>query len=132
MVAYSFQARFCEPIDLGTKGGTIRNGRKRHARPGEEMQLYTAMRTKHCRLVARKTCLSTEPIELTFGVRPFFMLPSHPRKQAWWSSVARDAFAIFDGFRAWDEMEAFWRETHSAREFKGVHIRWLPLPKDLL
>ena len=63
----------------GTKGGTIRAARKRsyyqkpgahrpagHARVGEELQLYTGMRTKHCRLIARKTCVAVEPITLVF------------------------------------------------------------------
>ena len=30
------------------------------------MQLYTGMRTKHCRLIARKTCVAVEPITLVF------------------------------------------------------------------
>jgi len=35
MVAYSFRARFREPILVGAKRQTIRADRKRHARPGE-------------------------------------------------------------------------------------------------
>jgi hypothetical protein len=58
MVAYSFKERFAEPILNGTKGGTIRASRKGplraatggHAKPGEELQLYTDMRTRNCRL----------------------------------------------------------------------------------
>lgn len=52
MVAYSFKRQFGPPILAGTKGGTIRNDRKRHARPGEELQLYHGMRTKSCTLIA--------------------------------------------------------------------------------
>lgn len=39
MVAYSFRKRFGPPILAGTKAQTIRADRKRHARPGEEVQL---------------------------------------------------------------------------------------------
>ncbi|MFK5597639.1 hypothetical protein ACFZ8E_11600 [Methylobacterium sp. HMF5984] len=51
MVAYSFKARFAAPILAGTKAQTIpaeRTGRSRHARPGEQLQLFSGMRTKHC------------------------------------------------------------------------------------
>lgn len=64
MVAYSFKQRFVAPILSGAKQQTIRAHRKRHAWPEEEMQLYTGMRTKHCRLIARVTCLSVAPITI--------------------------------------------------------------------
>lgn len=55
MVAYSFQKRFVEPIRSGRKRQTIRADRKRHARPGEVLQLYSGMRTNAiatCRISA--------------------------------------------------------------------------------
>jgi uncharacterized protein YqfB (UPF0267 family) len=64
VVAYSFQQRFAPPILSGTKQQTIRADRKRHARPGEEMQLYTGMRTKQCELICRTTCISVVPITI--------------------------------------------------------------------
>lgn len=100
MVAYSFKARFCAPIDLETKGGTIRNDRKRHARPGEELQLYYAMRTKQCRLLRRPTCLGVLPIRLDLrddaielGGEPIWSIPRR-----------LDAFAVFDGFKDWADL----------------------------
>jgi len=56
MVAYSFKAQFREPILAGTKRQTIRADRKRHARLGEALQLYTGMRTRQCKLIGRATC----------------------------------------------------------------------------
>ncbi|MEJ0016825.1 MAG: ASCH domain-containing protein [Acetobacteraceae bacterium] len=47
MVAYSFKRDFAAPILAGIKRQTIRADRRRHARPGEVLQLYTGMRTKH-------------------------------------------------------------------------------------
>lgn len=128
MVAYSFQKQFAEPILAGTKGGTIRADRKRHARPGEDLQLYTGMRTKHCRLIARRRCLAVEPIELRLRPDaiffPFSVIVSARRL---------DAFARFDGFADWDALRAFWRETHEALDvFAGQNIRWLPLPEALV
>lgn len=66
MVAYSFKRRFAEPILAGAKRQTIRADRRRHARPGEELQLYTGMRTKSCRLIARRTCVDIQRVILVF------------------------------------------------------------------
>ena len=130
MVAYSVKAHFAQPIIDETKGGTIRNDRKRHARPGEEIQIYTGMRTKHCRLVARKICLDVAPIRLV-------LTPGNPSVAVagLTFSAARklDYFAIFDGFADWPALREFWREVHEAlTSFSGVHIRWLPWPRELL
>ena len=140
MVAYSFKRQFAEPIILETKGGTIRaTGKRRHARPGEEIQCYTAMRTKHCRLITRKTCLETAPIRLSFsddrivlGSLSNLELPRvAPRELA--GGRRLDVFARFDGFPDWAALRAFWREEHEAlRRWRGVHVRWLPLPEELL
>ena len=98
MVAYSFQRRFAEPILEGTKGGTIRADRRRHARPGEELQLYVGMRTKQCRLVARKTCLACEPITINFASWRVGYVISGIRCLR--RRTELDAFAAFDGFRS--------------------------------
>ena len=62
MVAYSFQKQFGRPILDRTKSQTIRGPRKRHAYPGDDLQLYVGMRTKYCRLLARAKCASVSPI----------------------------------------------------------------------
>lgn len=125
MVAYSFKPSFIDPILAGTKGGTIRQERKRHARPGEEVQLYYGMRTKNCRLIARKTCLASDPIRLDFifGIVTLGALVI--------DGDAIDAFARFDGFEDWKEMARWWGWTHGAPLFEGRHIRWLPMPDEL-
>jgi uncharacterized protein YqfB (UPF0267 family) len=109
MVAYSFRPRFVDPIRLGTKSQTIRAERKRHVRVGEEMQLYTGMRTSYCKLIARVTCTGIRPITLD-------MADEHS-----------DAFARRDGFTNWEEMKQFWRQEHPGVEvFHGVLILWGP------
>jgi hypothetical protein len=135
MVAYSFKDRFCQPIVDGTKGGTIRADRRRHARPGEEVQCYYGMRTKHCRLVARKTCVAVYPITLFFSHhRDSIEMLCAPDLGWIWSERKRlDAFARFDGFQDWADMRAFWEAEHdNFARFDGVHIRWAPLPAELL
>ena len=47
VVALNFKQQFIPPILSGAKRQTIRAiGRRRHAIPGETLQLYTGMRTK--------------------------------------------------------------------------------------
>ncbi len=129
MVAYSFKERFGEPIIDGSKGGTIRADRKRHARPGETIQLYTGMRTRNCRLIGSRTCLAVEPITLGLGRYPAVKLGGR------WTILdgpRLTLFAQFDGFADWNELLTFWFAAHGAIEsFSGMHIRWLPLPADL-
>jgi len=122
VVAYSFKPRFAEPILAGTKGGTIRADRRRHARPGEEMQLYVGMRTKQCQLITRTTCIAIEPIELDFE----FHFIRWPQARVIVSTTDLDALAVFDGFQSFEAMEDFWLTTHHAPQFQGWHIRWLP------
>lgn len=125
MVAYSFKRQFEIPIATGRKRQTIRADRKRHARPGEELQLYSGMRTKSCRLLGRATCLSVEPVLLHLG-RPAgghrVLMPSLKHRAA---GPWLDAFAQADGFDDWAGLEAFWAAQHPGIEhFEGVLIRW--------
>jgi uncharacterized protein YqfB (UPF0267 family) len=120
MVAYSFKRQFEAPILAGTKQQTIRADRKRHARPGEELQLYTGQRTKACRLIGRATCESTTPITLDF----------HLDRVCFDGTVLRslpnlDEFAKFDGFDEWRSLKDFWRREHeTVCVWSGVLIRW--------
>ena len=144
MVAYSFQRRFAGPILDGSKGGTIRAPRKwrygagpsaeigGHAYPGQELQLYTGMRTKQCRLITRKTCLVVDRVRLHFGCREIALASLERYLRA---TAELDAFARFDGFADFEDMTTFWRDNRASRRpgedgviFDGWHIRWMALP----
>lgn len=136
MVAYSFKKQFSPPILAGTKAQTIRADRKRHARPGEELQLYTGMRTKHCKLVARVPCVGVETVRLVFsrrGASELFRVADQLIPPA-----AMERFAQADGFPSVEAMAGFWWAEHPPEEgdtldFTGVVIRWTPLsPADAL
>jgi hypothetical protein len=136
MVAYSFKKQFAMPILDGTKGGTIRGHRKRHGRPGETLQLYTGMRTAHCKLISKKTCLACVPIWL--GLRSDEVNVALDRDNQGGLILkkprALDALAVFDGFVNWDEMKFFWLKDEDFAEpasFAGWHIRWLKLPPEI-
>ena len=126
MVAYSFKKQFGPPILANTKTQTIRAerlGRSRHARPGEQVQLYTGMRTRQCTKLGESPCIAVWPIEL--HLRDGIVFANRG-----WSRTEEDpdAFARQDGFRDWSAMVAFWAAEHPGVEvFEGVLIRWQPL-----
>ncbi len=125
MVAYSFKAQFAARILDETKGGTIRGDRRRHAHPGEEVQLYTGMRTRQCRLIARKTCIAVDPIMLDFGRRQIIVGGLIVR-----GDEPIGAFARFDGFPDFSEMRRFWcGDAAFSMVFEGWHIRWSAFPE---
>jgi hypothetical protein len=133
MVAYSFKKRFAPPIIAGLQPGplvvgmkrqTIRADRKRHARLGEELQLYTGMRTRSCQLLGRADCTSVLPIRLLLGPVPAVEIGGEP---AITGAKGLDLFARLDGFGDWPDLCAFWAAEHEAlTEFSGQLIRWEP------
>lgn len=121
MVAYSFKAHFAGPIRSGTKRQTLRNDRKRHARVGETIQLYTGMRTKHCKLIGTALCLDTRLIRLD--------LEDGRVEFASGNAITElpnlDAFAQVDGFTDWRALMAFWAKEHpGVPQWSGVRISW--------
>lgn len=98
MVAYSFQKRFVPPVLAGLEPGPWMPGMKRHtlrlprssghAGPGGRVDLYTAMRTKHCRLLGRAPAILRMPIAVSFQGDDF---------NIW----RRAGEALIDGARGW-------------------------------
>lgn len=143
MVAYSFKRMFVPAIRIGlgldvedpepgarrAKLQTIRAmGRRRHARAGDELQLYCGMRTRQCELIGRSLCVGAPPI----GIR--FAKPHRPveRVEIDGSEIRfaadLDRFAEGDGFETWGDLRAFWRANHpGVLDFNGVLVRWEPL-----
>lgn len=122
MVAYSFKPRFVAPILAGTKGGTIRaDGLRRHAMAGQQLQLYTGMRTKHCALILKIQCTAAPHILLVFRGRTRVEASGQVLR----NTKALDNFAHADGFADFAEMRAFWRDEHDVSRFAGTWVRWL-------
>lgn len=142
MTAYSFKKQFVEPIRVGLglpptveafaasldafgnvsrpqpKRQTIRAvGRRRHALPGETLQLYTAMRTKQCQKIGDATCVYVAAIKID-------VLKTKLKFSDF--VVDPEAFARADGFAGAADMHAFWLKEHGPGKFEGVLIRWEP------
>jgi hypothetical protein len=109
MVAYSFAPVFASQVEELTKRQTVRGERRRHARVGESVQLYTGMRTRSCRklVAADPICTAVQPIRI-YVPRPESpaMAPLVPDYQVRIEIMGREldametiAFAIADGFR---------------------------------
>lgn len=114
-------------IEDGSKTQTMRNERARHARPGEEMQNYYAMRTKQCRLINKPTCLAVTPVRIDFQFHRIHIAGRAVIKGA----PLLINFAICDGFEDWDDLRDFWDENHPEvdRLWSGVLIEWKNLTK---
>lgn len=123
MVAYSFQKRFAALIESGLKTQTIRAHRKRHARPGEAIQLYAGMRTRHCRklLAPDPICRMVAPVALDVpGPGQNVLIRDADGN---WTRIG-DGFAVADGFADAADFSDFWRDTHGVGPFDGVLISW--------
>lgn len=139
MVAYSFKTLFLEPIATGQKTHTIRLPRKNphpsraavggHAKPGELIQVYNAMRTKHCKLIGTAPCAKVHriTIELIHSWVDLYEVPGKkPRRLNCWdgSDKELDPFARSDGFENWKDMRDYWAASFPEKVHRTGDI-WL-------
>lgn len=116
MVAYNFQAQFAPDVEAGRKRQTIRSeGKRRHAQIGDTVQLYTGMRTKGCRQIGTGICTTSTYCAIR---EDGITLGNHPK-------VNIEEFARADGFRDFDHMKQWFRDTHGL-PFTGRLIAWEP------
>jgi hypothetical protein len=114
MVAYNFQAQFAPAVEAGLKLQTIRaQGKRKHAQPGDVLQLYTGMRQKTCRLLRKATCLISTYCSITEDGITTGNFPA----------MDLDLFAKSDGFRDFAHMKQWFRDTHGL-PFTGRLIVW--------
>lgn len=127
MVAYSFKPSFVPLIVSGIKQQTIRLPRKRHARPGEDLQLFHGPRMRPVR-IGGSICLSTSDVRLDFK-RDTVLIGQVAELQG---DDQLNAFATRDGFGnshsgipPWEFMARWWSITHPDQPiFAGVLIDW--------
>lgn len=141
MVAYSFKRFFSPQISQGYKTQTVRADRRRHARPGEALQLYEGMRTRHCRKILTPDPLCTSVSEIVIetassgsdfitsievgGIRLNGDDIEEFARADGFAPEHVNAIAIdLDGKTARENMGAFWRSNHEGDRFTGVLIKW--------
>jgi hypothetical protein len=114
------------PNPPAPKRQTIRAvGLRRHARPGETLQLYHGMRTRQCFKIGEARCVEVAPILIHVDAEdPWLGVQVGDNA----GTLADDEFARADGFGSVEDMWLFWRQEHpGVRDFKGMLIRWEPL-----
>lgn len=130
MVAYSFKPSFIPHILAKVKRQTIRLPRKRHARPGEGLQLFHGPRMKPVR-IGGAVCQGAKDVRLDFG-RDLVTIDDAIELT---SDADLNTFAIRDGFlppdsladriEPWEYMARWWAITHPDHGvFPGVLIDW--------
>lgn len=136
MVAYSFPKCFIDPILSGRKAQTIRGDRRRHARPGEELQLYSGMRTRSCRLIGRATCRDIRPFKISVTAVPFHwrVQIGEPAQELYWCGLPPEydgpwapgeGFAQADGFRSERHFWIHWRQFCADEPVVDTLFGWL-------
>ena len=131
MVAYSFKKRFVPRIEAGSKGHTLRLPRKGsgHAKVGQQLQLYYAMRTKYCRkIIDDQPCLRRSSIVLIFDKGELVDIEVDGKHL---SDRNLERFAVLDGFDDLSDMSLYWNEAHVSEDYSGPTIAldligWLP------
>ncbi len=146
MVAYSFNAIFADQVSALTKRQTVRADRRRHARPGEPVQLYAGMRTRHCRKLVERDpiCVRVVPVTILLVASPQLdLIGAIAVDGAWLDGEEIEAFARADGFAVehvgdWKQrmhgvpgsarynMGGYWHDTHDDDVFRGWLIAWEP------
>lgn len=133
MVAYSFAPQFEEEVATLKKCLTVRGNRKRHARPGEAIQLYAGLRTKFCRKLVDidPICLDVRPIHMDFGTQHPLLIKAITIDGTSLNDQQIEEFAVADGFGsalasgfARRRMGEYWLGQSPWAGFIGVVIRW--------
>lgn len=128
MVAYSFKSSFLPAIASREKRQTIRLPRKRHARAGEQLQLFTGPRMRPVRL-GSALCVAARSVRLDFTenrveLDDFEVIEDFDALQDF---AIRDGFSPPERFSCspWEYMARWWALTHPSQEvFRGVLIDW--------
>lgn len=130
MVAYNFKAQFADDVENLIKRQTIRPKRKRPTRAGDDLQLYTGMRTKACRLLTEAKCKSVKPIIIGYDFAEVDGIRVHldNAKNGEYQAVSLEWLARADGFRDALAFFEFFRTTYGVTPEKPLEdmeiIRW--------
>lgn len=115
----NFEKRFADDVSSGAKKQTIRKRRARAIQQGDELRLYTGLRTNATRLLRSVPCAMVQSIRIcsTLGV-----VVGADRL----TGKALEAFAKADGFQSSEAMLAFFKDKYDidAEPFEGVVIHW--------
>lgn len=114
----NFSDQFAAAVERGAKRQTIRAPRCRAIRPGDELRLYTGLRTKACRLLRVARCTAVTPVVIHADGLYLGFPPVHCSQPE-----ALDREARADGVADWPAMRRWFERTHGL-PFAGHIIAW--------
>lgn len=132
MVALNFKAQFADDVEIGRKRRSIRAPRKdgRNPKMGDQLQLYTGMRSSACRKLGDAICSRVRLVEIDYdGVRIEGRKLYCGDAPAYAGGVDPEHydsdFARADGFDTFQTMREFFEYEHGL-PFAGFLIEWAP------
>lgn len=114
--------RNAHPQTIHFKRNTIRRVRSKPIKPGDTLQLYTAMRTRYCRKLGEVTCHECLAIEIHKHSASCFARVKI-KGIGWLTQCQLQGLAKMDGFKDWAAMFDFFSENYPL-PFKGVLLTW--------
>lgn len=113
---------FIEQVARGTKHHTIRKMRKTPIHVGEELYLYTGLRTPHARKLKETVCIGTHVLELFESGKAGKPLQA---KMDGKEISSRELKKIYTevGFASMEDFAGYFRE-HYEFPFKGQLVEW--------
>jgi hypothetical protein len=133
MVAYNFKAEFAERVEQRQKLTTIRAlGKRRHAKPGDRIQLYTGQRTKGCRKLTKRDpiCVFSLPVTIRDAAHLVQIVRAETLEMVY-SPWEQDAIAQLDGFKHSGDLRSFFVGSFDQ---PMVLVRWtfVDVPRPVL
>lgn len=117
MPAYNFKKQFAPAVESGQKRCTIRLRRKRPTQVGDQLKLFTGMRTKNCLLLCEQKCQELCSFEITQNNEVLVDGQLLSREEL-------HTLARADGFLGAYEFIDFFRQTYGLPFKDAEIIRW--------
>lgn len=121
MPLLGFKKEFVEQVVSGKKRQTIRAMRKRSFQEGDILYMYTGLRTKHCKKLFERKCLSVMNIRMYKNGDVSFFISGNLDTVL--SIKEKESLAKRDGFKSFDKMYQFFEKNHGF-PFCGQIIGW--------
>lgn len=128
MFTLNFHKQFAQAVETGKKRQTIRALRKDGRKPavGDDLRLYTGMRTSDCRRLADATCMAVLPVKI-LERGPDWVVFVGGNELSFCEQID---FARDDGFNSRAEFLGFFNKAHGL-PFDGLMIQWgEPMPSN--
>jgi hypothetical protein len=114
-----FKKQFVPKILNGSKGFTLRNKPKRMPKEGEQLHMYTGLRTTHCSLITREFSLKRpRRVILRIDLDKSIMTINVEGKRIPVDKVHE--FVVMDGFDSVYDFLKYWTENAKHKQVKAI------------